>query len=232
MTDNGTLVINRSDNVTIANAISGAGGVNIHGAGVTTLAGANTFTGGLAVDSGATLAIPSSAALGSGALALVGSPTIPATLKVTGTTTISNALTVSGDPVFNIAPGTTTTITSPITDGASAGDVVVQGGGKLALSAANTYTGLTSVAAGTTLALQGAGAIANSVRITNNGVLDLTGLSGVTRMGGAFTQAPGLQQPAHDQLAGRLSGGFLNHWDIFAGERPRRLFAGALFYLW
>jgi len=141
------------------------------------------------VDSGATLAIPSSAALGSGLLALVGSPTVPATLKVTGTTTINNAITVSGDPVFNIAPNTTTTITSPITDGAAAGDVVVQGGGKLALTAVNTYTGLTSVAAGTTLALQGVGAIANSVSVTNNGVVDLTGLSGGATMGGAFTQS-------------------------------------------
>ena len=189
VTNNGTLAFNRSDNVTIANAISGGGAVNINGSGVTTLSGVNTFSGGLVVNSGAALTIPSSAALGSGLLALVGSPTVPATLNVTGTTTISNALTVSGDPVFDIAPGTTTTITSPIIDGALAGDVVVQGGGTLALTAVNTYTGLTSVAAGTTLALQGEGAIANSVTVTNNGALDLTGLSGATTMGGAFTQS-------------------------------------------
>ena len=180
---------NRLDNVTVANAISGGGAVNINGSGVTTLSGVNTFSGGLVVNSGAALAIPSSAALGSGILALVGSPTVPATLKVTGTTTISNALTVSGDPVFDIAPGTTTTITSPIINGAQAGDVVVQGGGTLALTAINSYTGLTSVAGGTTLALQGAGAIANSVSVANNGVLDLTGRSGPTQMGGAFTQS-------------------------------------------
>ena len=189
VTNNGTLAINRLDNVTVANAISGGGAVNINGSGVTTLSGVNTFSGGLVVNSGAALAISSSAALGSGILALVGSPTVPATLKVTGTTTISNALTVSGDPVFDIAPGTTTTITSPIINGAQAGDVVVQGGGTLALTAINTYTGLTSVAASTTLALQGAGAIANSVSVANNGVLDLTGRSGPTQMGGAFTQS-------------------------------------------
>ena len=131
VTTNGTLAINRSDNVTLANNISGAGGLTIAGSGVTTLSGLNTFSGGLVVNSGAALAIPSSASLGSGLLALVGSPTVPATLMVTGDTTISNALTVSGDPVFNIAPGTTTTITSPIIDGVSAGDVVVQGGGAL-----------------------------------------------------------------------------------------------------
>ena len=186
---NGTIVVNRTDNITVANNISGAGGLTVAGSGVTTLSGVNTFSGGLVVNSGATVAIPSSAALGTGLLALVGSPTVPATLKVTGTTTISNALTVSGDPVFNIAAGTTTTITSPITDGLPAGDVVVLGGGTLALTAVNTYTGLTSVAAGSTLALQGAGAMANSVSVTNNGVVDLTGLSGATTMGGTFTQA-------------------------------------------
>ena len=186
--DNGALIVDRSNNVTLANAISSAGGLSVIGAGITTLTGLNTFSGGVEVDAGATLAISSSAALGSGQLTLVGSSSSPASLNVTGTTTISNAITVAGDPVFNIAPGATTTITNPIADGTSAGDVVVQGGGMLVLTAANTYSGRTSVAAGSTLALQGAGAIVNSASVTNSGALDLRGVTGNATLGGSFTQ--------------------------------------------
>ena len=187
--NNATLAFNRSDNIIVANAISGSGAVNILGPGTTTLSGVNTFSGGLSISADAALAISSSAALGLGAVALVGSPTTPATLKMTGTTTIANALSVSGDPVFDIAPGATVTIASPITNGAVAGDVVVQGGGALALTALNTYTGATVVAAGSTLFLQGAGSIARSASVANNGALDLRGLTGGATLGGSFSQA-------------------------------------------
>ena len=148
------------------------------GQGVVVLSTANTHSGGTEVQAGAALSIASSDALGSGTLALVGSSTVPATLTTTATTTIANAITVTGDPVFNVAPTTTTTITSPITDGVSAGDVVVAGGGTLALTAVNTYTGLTNINAGSTLALSGSGAIATSSSVTNNGTLNTTGKTG------------------------------------------------------
>jgi hypothetical protein len=148
------------------------------GSGSVTLSGINTHSGGTEVDAGATLSIASSGALGSGTLALVGSSTIPATLNVTASTTISNPITVAGDPIFNIASGTTTTVSSPITNGTSAGDVVVQGGGTLALTAANTYTGLTNIAAGSTLALTGAGSIDGSSSLTNNGTFNIVNKTG------------------------------------------------------
>jgi autotransporter-associated beta strand protein len=112
------------------------------GQGAVVLSTANTYSGGTEVQAGAVLSIASSDALGSGTLALVGSSTVPATLTTTATTTISNAITVTGDPVFNVAPNTTTTVSAAITDGVSAGDVVVSGGGTLALTAVNTYTAL------------------------------------------------------------------------------------------
>lgn len=147
----------------------------VAGEGVIVLGTANTHTGGTEVQAGAVLSIASSDALGSGTLDLVGSSTVPATLAITATTTIANAITVSGDPVFNVASGTTTTISSPITDGASSGDVVVTGGGTLDLTAVNTYTGPTSVDAGSTLALSGTGSIATSGSVTNNGTFNITG---------------------------------------------------------
>lgn len=144
------------------------------GEGVVVLAASNTHSGGTEVQAGASLSIASSNALGSGVLDLVGSATVPATLITTETMTISNPITVSGDPVFNVAPGTTTTVSSPITDGVSAGDVVASGGGTLNLTAVNTYTGPTIVDAGSTLTLSGSGAIATSSSVVDNGTLDIS----------------------------------------------------------
>ncbi|MGJ7507002.1 autotransporter-associated beta strand repeat-containing protein [Variovorax sp. GT1P44] len=50
--DNGTLVFDRSDAVTFAGAISGAGAVTQVGGGATTLTAANTYTGGTTISSG------------------------------------------------------------------------------------------------------------------------------------------------------------------------------------
>ena len=161
-----------------AGVIGGTGGINLT-AGSLKLSGINTYSGGTTVDASAgvasTLTITSAGALGTGGLALIGSATIPATLATTSSMTINNAITVSGDPVFNVAPGTVTAITSPIANGSSPGDVVVDGGGTLALTAANTYTGLTNVLAGSSLALVGNGAISASSPLTNSGTFDITG---------------------------------------------------------
>lgn len=152
------------------------------------LTGSNTYSGGTDVQSGAVLSIASASALGSGALNLIGSATVPATLETTQTMTISNPITVSGDPVFTVAPTTTLTVSNPITDGASAGDVVASGGGTLNLTAENTYTGPTIVDAGSTLALSGSGSITTSNALTNNGTFDLTSATNIVNLGGTFTQ--------------------------------------------
>ena len=52
VTNNGTLAINRSDGVSIANVISGTGSFVKAGGGTTTLTGANTFTGSTGVTEG------------------------------------------------------------------------------------------------------------------------------------------------------------------------------------
>lgn len=139
------------------------------------------FTGTWEVQPGATLAIDSGAVLGSARLAMLGTATTPSTLRVSGSTTISNAITLSGDPVFDVATGTTTTVTSPIQDGASAGDVVVNSDGSstgtLALAAVNTYTGRTVIDAGT-LALSGSGSIADSSSLNNAGTFDISASAG------------------------------------------------------
>jgi autotransporter-associated beta strand protein len=159
-----------SDATTSGKIIIANSGTANHGS--VTLSGNNTYSGGTQVNAGANLIINSGAALGTGTLALVGSPTIAATLTTTASTTIANAITVEGDPIFNVASGTTTTASGVIADGSSSGDVVVQGGGTLELTAANTYTGPTTIDSGSTLALSGNGSIANS-SVANSGTFNI-----------------------------------------------------------
>ncbi|MFC5453241.1 autotransporter-associated beta strand repeat-containing protein [Prosthecobacter fluviatilis] len=52
VTDNGNLTFNRSDNITIANTISGSGSVTQAGAGTTTLSGTNSYTGATVITAG------------------------------------------------------------------------------------------------------------------------------------------------------------------------------------
>lgn len=154
------------------------------------LAGANTYSGGTEVQAGAILSIDSASALGTGGVDLVGSATVPAVLETTATMTVSAPITVAGDPVFSVAPGTTLTISSPITDGAFAGDVVVDGGGTLNLTAANTYTGPTTINTGSALMLSGHNASINSSSaVMNNGTFDLRNANPVmVSLGGSYTQ--------------------------------------------
>ena len=158
--------------------------------GSVTLSGNNTYSGGTEVDAGANLVINDPANLGaaSGTLSLVGSATVPAVLTTTRTMTLTNPITVAYDPTFNVAPGTTLTVSSVIGDGGAAGDVVVDGGGTLALTNANTYTGPTTVNAGSTLALVGNGSVATSSAVTNNGSFDLSRASAPVTLGGTYTQ--------------------------------------------
>lgn len=171
---------------TFSGAVSGAGALKISG-GTETLLGSNTHSGGTQVDAGATLSIASGDALGTGTLALVGTQNLAATLHTSATTTIANAVTLTGDPVFNVASGTTTTISSVIS---GTGDIEVTGGGTLSLSNANTYAGPTIIDNGSSLALNGnVASIAPSSAVTNNGTLDLRHANPATvTLNGAYTQ--------------------------------------------
>lgn len=147
----------------------------------------NTYSGGTEVRPGATLSIGYAGSIGSGGLDLIGSSTVPAILETTRTMEIGNQITVTGDPVFSVAPTTTLTVSSPIT---GSGDVVAAGGGTLNLTAVNTYTGPTSIIESATLNLTGAGSIATSIGFNNsNGTFNITGANGNVSLGGDYAQA-------------------------------------------
>ncbi|WP_174504146.1 autotransporter-associated beta strand repeat-containing protein [Acidiphilium sp. C61] len=187
---NGLTVANATGS--LSGAISGTGGSLTIAGGTQTLSGTNTYTGGTTVDAGAALSFASSSSLGTGALNLVGNATTPATVYVTGTTTIANPIYMTGDPDYNIATGTATTISSVIANGASAGDLVLNAAsgyaGTLVLTNQNTYTGLTTIDAGT-LALTGTGSIADSSAVTNNAILDISQTTAPVSLAGSYTQS-------------------------------------------
>jgi autotransporter-associated beta strand protein len=180
------------------------------GSGSLVLSGTNTYTGGTTVNAGANLSISSANNLGTGDLNLVGTSTTSATLTTTADMTINNVIKVTADPTFNVASGTTTTATGGITDGASAGDVVVTGGGTLALTAANTYTGLTTVNSGSTLALTGSGSVANSSGVANNGTFNISGITpagtSVAALSGSGSVALGAKTLTVTNGSGTFSG--------------------------
>ena len=189
LTSNGTIADDTS--------VSGSGGGltlaigNLTNPGGTVvLNGANTYSGGTTVTgSGTTLQISSDGNLGApGTSVALNDGT---TLAVTQGFTFSRPLSIAGDPTVNVASGQSMTISSGITDGSSPGSLALAGGGTLTLTGDNTYTGATTINAGT-LAIGSGGSIADSNGVTltasgagfdisgaGNGV-SVNGLSGVT----------------------------------------------------
>jgi autotransporter-associated beta strand protein len=179
-----TLTFAGSGNITTGKGIvSGSGGSIIkNGAGSLTLgtsdAGAQTFTGGVTLNAG-TLTLGAATALGTGALSINGG-TID--VLVSNTTPNNNTQNWNGDFTFagtntwNTGTGAVTmnasrqvtvnastmTVGGVIGESASGFGLTKAGAGTLALNGANTFTGTTTVKAGTLL-LGAAGSISNAL---------------------------------------------------------------------
>lgn len=154
---------------TIDNVLAGTGGVVKTDAGTLVLNGANTYSGGTLIQAG-TLAGTTSTAFGTGDITMAEG----STLALWGNgANVANNIIVAGDPTINVAEGTSNTLSGSIVDGSSAGDIVKTGTGTLRLTAANTYTGGTTVSAGTLIVGNGAtsGSIVGNVNIGTNGTL-------------------------------------------------------------
>lgn len=149
--DNGTLVFDRSDDITFDGIVSGTGALVQAGTGTLALTGENTFTGGTTISAG-TLQLGNGGTTGS----IVGDVTDNAALVFDR----SDALTYAG-----VISGT--------------GSLTQAGTGTLTLTGKNTYTGTTTISSGT-LALAGDGSIASvlGIDIHNAGVLDISGATG------------------------------------------------------
>ncbi|MEO8024683.1 autotransporter domain-containing protein, partial [Polaromonas sp.] len=118
------LRFNRSDNVVVGNAISGGGGVSQNGGGTTLLTGANTYSGATTVSAG-TLQVGNGGTTGT-----LGS----------GAVQVGTGAALRFNRSDNIVVG------NAISGG---GGLRQNGGGTTLLTGANTYSGATTVSAGT-----------------------------------------------------------------------------------
>ncbi|MGY3132598.1 hypothetical protein ACVWZM_003280 [Bradyrhizobium sp. USDA 4501] len=164
-------------------ANAGIGGLAISGGGTVILGGNNTYTGNTTV-SGAGTRVSISANVNLGAVTNVLKLGDGTGISFTDGFTQTRNITVAGDPVFNVAAGETVTQSGVISDGTTPGDVEVTGGGRLVLSAHNTYSGGT-VIKGSILELAangaaGTGAIAFTDGSTEKLVLDAAAFSGAS----------------------------------------------------
>lgn len=180
--------INLDQNVTIG-SISNFGSTN--GNGVKTIAsgGAGSFSltfDNLAADASITklATTNTSASIISAAIAISGNGNLVLTNSSTNTLTLSGGITstlASGTQTLTSGAGNNT-VSGVIGNGSSGGTVAVQvNAGNLSLTAGNTYTGATTISAGT-LTLGGtAGALATSSAITNNGTLTFSRTNAVVQ---------------------------------------------------
>jgi autotransporter-associated beta strand protein len=200
--NNSKLAFNRSNDITVANVISGTGVVLQNGSGTLTLTGNNTYSGGTTLNTG-TLVIGHAKAGGSGMITQSSGSSL---LKIDTTGTIANAMsiynvsanktvTLSGgiqvhNATFDVASGETLTISNTIN---GTGGVTKNGTGTLVLSGSNSNTGATTVNAGTLNA-----ASANALGSTSNVVVS---------NGGSFLVTAG--DSVNDSSAVTLAGGTL-----------------------
>ncbi|MBV9997608.1 MAG: autotransporter-associated beta strand repeat-containing protein, partial [Verrucomicrobia bacterium] len=143
-TGGGTFLTDAGTVSTLSGAITGSGGLTKTGLGTLVLAGANTYTGGTFLNAGI-LAVNTDANLGAGPLTFNGG-TLEALAGGGGLTSTKAITLAAGGGTFLTDAGTVSTLTGVI---AGPGGLTKAGPGTLVLTGDNTYTGNTTVSAGT-----------------------------------------------------------------------------------
>src|SRR5262249_28330994 len=116
VSDNGTLVFNRSDNIAVNNVISGSGGLTQSGSGTVTLGAANTYMGATTVANG-TVQLGVASALPRGTSLTLGSATgnTSGALDLNGKDATVGALATAGTGANNIVTNSSNATTSTLT---------------------------------------------------------------------------------------------------------------------
>ncbi len=167
VTNNGTLIFNRSDAVTFSGTVSGTGSLTQAGTGQTTLTANSTYTGSTTISSG-TLQLGNGGTTGS----------------IVTTSVVDN-----GTLIFNRSD--TVTFSSTVS---GTGSLTQAGSGVAILTGNNTYTGATTISSGTMQLGNGGTAGSIVTNVTDNGTLvfnrsDAVTFTGTISGAGPVTQA-------------------------------------------
>ncbi|KGR96197.1 autotransporter domain-containing protein [Burkholderia sp. ABCPW 111] len=191
----GGLTVQGATGLTLSGAISGGGALTKNGGGTLTLTGANTYTGGTTINAG-TLALGAGGSLAAtGAVNLAGAGAGFDISGATGSQTIGGLSGVAGTTVALGGNGLTLAGSGGTTFGGTiggTGGLTLAGTGTQTLTGANTYTGGTTINAGT-LALGAGGSLAAAGAVTLGGAgatFDISG-SGANQTIGALSGAGG-----------------------------------------
>ncbi|WP_371348862.1 autotransporter-associated beta strand repeat-containing protein [Ancylobacter sp. IITR112] len=143
--NDGVLAFNRSDAVTMAGEISGSGALVQAGSGTLYLTGANTYSGGTTI-TGGTLRVDAVSAIGSGGLTIGEA----GTFRASGSFTLGRSVVLEGTAstagTLEVDAAQTLTL-SGVISGESG--LTKTGDGLLILTGTNTFTGVTTISAGT-----------------------------------------------------------------------------------
>jgi len=238
--NNAAVVFDQGSEGTYAGVMSGTGSLTKNGTGTVALTGSNTHSGGTVVNGG-TLAVGADNHLGSGAggLAFNGG-----TLRFDGGFTTSRAVALNAGGGTLDTNGRDVTLTGVLS---GAGGLTKSGVGNLTLSGANTYSGGTTVNAGTlqggTTSLQGG--ITNNAAVvfdqntsgTYAGVMSGTGsltkagtgivaLSGTNTYIGGTTVSAGTLQGTTTSLQGSITNNATVVFDQFANGTYADIMSG------
>ena len=189
----------------------GTAGSLILAGGTETLTGVNTYTGSTTINSGATLALAGSGSIASSSVAANGTFDISQSFGASIASLSGSGAVVLGNETLTLT-GANGAFSGAISDGATGGGPggsLVVAGGTETLSGANTYTGLTTVNTGATLALAGSGSIATSSGVAANGRFDISQtISGatITNLSGSGSVALGAQSLTLTSATGTFSG--------------------------
>ncbi|WP_233235904.1 autotransporter-associated beta strand repeat-containing protein [Bordetella sp. LUAb4] len=179
----GALTVAGANDLALNGAINGAGRLTKTGTGVLTLGGINSYSGGTTL-AGGTVNLGSPTPFGSGAVSVTGATT----LNSLGGLTVGNAIALTGAPL-TVSGTNALALNGGMT---GSGSLVKSGTGSLTLGGTGTYTGGTTLNAGTLVA--GANNALGTNQLTVGGAATLDSSAAVTlanavQLNGALTVA-------------------------------------------